>query len=87
MGTDSTPEETIQLSGAREIKATRLPRAREPMREGHLKDEYVTIIITPIDGVLQAKRARDGLTYGIMAMLDVDDSVVVHCVYEGDGAL
>ena len=48
---DSTPVEKIELSGAREAKATRLPRAREPLREGDLKDEYVTIIVTPIEGV------------------------------------
>ena len=83
---DSTPVEKIELSGAREAKATRLPRAREPLREGDLKDEYVTIIIAPVEGVTQAKRACDGFKYAMGAMKEVDESVKAHCVYEGDGA-
>ena len=51
-GSDKTPVEKIKLSRTREAKATRLPRARAPMREGDMRNEYVIIIIQYLEGVI-----------------------------------
>ena len=68
MALDNTPVEKIRLSGMIEKKATRLSRAREPMREGDMNDEYITIIIKPIAGILQATRLFEGVCWGLTAI-------------------
>lgn len=75
-----TPEEEIMPSGAGEKKATRLPQARKPMRECNMKDEYVTIIVQPLDDVPQATCAFNGVLYALLAMQGIDTSVVFRVV-------